>query len=381
VVGDANRRVVLASLIGAASARLAHAAPSNGDSPFVSAAKNAVATSEREDGFSGVILVARGDQVLLREAAGLADRENNVRITAQTRFPIASINKQFTAAAILLLVQDGKLSLDDPLSNHLDSPEGWRDVTIKHLLTHTSGIIDNYASDPQVRSDSQLFMMVSYRDLIRLAVGTPLVSLPGTGFRYANTNYILLTAVIERASGQSYEDFLRNRILIRGLNGTGYGDLPGGIPKGYRREANGEWKPGIPVNVSALAGAGAMYSTVDDLLLWHRAMLADRIIPLQSRQAIFADYGHNYGFGWFYQSKFNRKVAWNAGNLTPAGYASIFDYFVEDDLSFIVLTNNTGITELRVLLNAADAREVVIAAYAARKLLEQVEKLYFTGGP
>src|SRR6185503_1886455 len=105
-------------VIAAALVRHAIAAPAGSDSEFITAATNAVTTSEREDGFSGAILVARGDRVLLREAAGLADREGNIRNTVATRFPVASINKQFTAAAILLLAQDGKLSLDDPLAKY-----------------------------------------------------------------------------------------------------------------------------------------------------------------------------------------------------------------------------------------------------------------------
>ena len=111
------------------------------DAEFTRAATAAVDRIEREDGFSGVILLARGDQVLLRKANGFADREHMVRNTPDTKFPLESVTKQFTATAIMLLVQEGKLALDDPISKYYaGSPVAWRNVTIKHLLTHSSGI-------------------------------------------------------------------------------------------------------------------------------------------------------------------------------------------------------------------------------------------------
>ncbi|HZO55343.1 MAG TPA: serine hydrolase domain-containing protein [Bryobacteraceae bacterium] len=357
----------------------ATAAPERGDAAFMSAAEKAVETVEREDGFSGVILVARGDQVLLRKAAGFADGERNVRNTPETKFPIASINKQFTAAAILLLAEDGRLSLGDPISKHYPaSPAAWKDITIMHLLTHTSGIEDNYANRPEFRSDKQLFLSVSYQDLIRFAAGQPLAAEPNTRFRYANTNYVLLSAVIEHASGQRYEEFLRSRVLAPlGMNDTGFGSLPGNLPKGYRRSPDGKWESGLPINVSALAGAGALHSTVDDLLRGHRSMMSGTLLSPSSRQGIFADHGHNYGFGWYFQTKFGRRMFWNAGNLTPAGFASVLDYFPDDDVTAVVLTNNTGLTQSKATLAVGDGREVEIGAYAARKLLEQIEQLYF----
>ena len=143
----------------------AKAAPALSDEAFAKAANEAVDRIAREDGFSGVILVARGDKVLLRRAAGLADRERDVPNTPEIRFPLASVTKQFTAAAIMLLVQDSKISLADPISKYFAaSPPEWKDVTIKHLLTHGSGMGDRN--------------------------GAALLSVPGTDFEYANANSI-----------------------------------------------------------------------------------------------------------------------------------------------------------------------------------------------
>ena len=140
----------------------AHATPMGGDKAFEQAANAAVDRVAREDGFSGAILVARGDRILLRRAAGFADRERKIPNTPDTKFSIESITKQFTAAAILLLVEDGKVALSDPIAKYYpDLPEAWRDITIRQLLTHSSGI-DDCSCSPEKG-------FASYEDFIRLS--------------------------------------------------------------------------------------------------------------------------------------------------------------------------------------------------------------------
>src|SRR6266436_1527776 len=138
-----TRRTTLGVALAVLIVSTATAAPAGGDATFMRSAERAVDAVEHDDGFSGVILVAHGDQVLLRKATGFSDRERNIRNAPETKFPIESVTKQFTAAAILLLVQDGKVGLDDRISKYYAaSPPAWNNVAIRHLLTHSSGIED-----------------------------------------------------------------------------------------------------------------------------------------------------------------------------------------------------------------------------------------------
>lgn len=321
------------------------------DASFTRDAAAAVQRIEREDGFSGVILVARGDHVLLRQAAGFADRERQIRNTPETKFPLESVTKQFTATAIMMLVQDGKVSLDDPISKYYPaSPTAWRDVTIKHLLTHSSGIEDYWVSrhaDYYESGSSEL--LKSTGDIFRIVQNDPLGFRPGTGFSYSNAGYALLAEVIRKSSGKSYEDFLASRIFKPlGTRDSGFGLPPGGEMKGYvRTYPGGVWRPGAPdvlEHVDLVAGAGGIYTTVDDMLTWSLAQGTGKLLTSQARSAMFTDYGYNYGFGIRFAPKFGRELIWHTGNDSGGGFAAIFDRFPEDALTVVAMTNNTGVT-------------------------------------
>ena len=354
------------------------AAPAGGDVAFMKAASAAVDTIAREDGFSGVILVARGDQVLLRKAAGFADYQRNIRNTPETPFPLLSVTKQFTAAAIMLLVQDGKVSLDDPISKfYPSSPPTWKDVTIRHLLTHGSGIQDYWINRPE----SRVRFYPSYEDYFRIVEGDPLGFAPGTSISYSNAGYALLTAVIERASGQPYAEFVQTRILAPlGMRSTGYGPIPGDAMRGYQGPWH-NWLNWVTPDYTPTGGAGAMYSTLDDMLIWSRVLTGDRILSDESRSAMFADYGHNYGFGWRVQDKFGRRLIWHTGSGGPTGgFGSIYDRFPEEELTVIAMTNNSGLIDFQATL-VVDGKPLTFPANAARKLVEEVERLYFGRAP
>jgi CubicO group peptidase (beta-lactamase class C family) len=350
----------------------AFAQPVRGDEAFTRSADAAVDRIAREDGFSGVILVARGDRVLLRKAAGLADRERNIPNTPETRFPIWSMTKQFTAAAIMLLVQDGSLSVSDPVSKHYPAaPPAWRDVTIQHLLTHSSGIGDFREADQPGFDSSE--------DTLRLAAARPTAFAPGTAHQYNSAGYVLLAVMIERVSGQRYIDFLNSRMFSPlGMRQTGFGEIPQSNLVGYRRTPEGQWQRGGTGYTAGVEGAGGVYSTVDDLRIWHRALTTDRILSAQSRRAMFTDYGHKYGYGWRLASKHGRQLIWHSGNYESAGTASILDYFPEEGLTVIVLTNNTGLTPFMATL-VVGGQVITFPANAARKLIDEVEKLYYVG--
>jgi CubicO group peptidase (beta-lactamase class C family) len=354
----------------------AKAAPAAGDEAFARAAREAVDRIAREDGFSGVILIARGDQVLLRRAAGLADRERNIPNTPETRFSLQSVTKQFTAAAIMLLVQDGKLSLDDPVAKYYAAaPPSWNAVTIRHLLTHTAGIGVPFTTEDELR-------FRTYRDAVEIAAQRAPSFEPGARFQYSNAGYMLLTAVIESIAGQPYGDFLREHVFAPlGMRNTGYGAIPRGTMRGYRRHGvEGTWELLDPVNLDVLGGAGGIYSTLDDMLIWSRALDGDVILSPDSKTAMFTDYGYNYGFGWRFATKYGRRLVWHTGSYYVAGYASIFDRFPEEGLAVIVMTNNSGLTDSTATLTI-EGQPVTFPANAARKLVEQVEKLYFGRDP
>jgi CubicO group peptidase (beta-lactamase class C family) len=371
-----------AGLIGAIFAALvaatAIAAAPGDDADFTRAATAAVERIERDDGFSGIILVARGDQVLVRKAAGFSDRERGIRNTTETQFPIESVTKQFTAAAVLLLAEGGKVNLDDPISKYYPTtPPAWKEITIKHLLTHSSGIGDRWFTDAYI---DETVRYLRSGDAVALAGSEPLLFRPGSGFQYSNVGYMLLAGVIERASGGSYRDFLRDRIFIPlGMRSTGFNlasPLKGYIrsPAGVLRNGRLFDEPGGP------AGAGGIYSTVDDLLLWSHAWDEGKMLSSSSREAALTDYGYNYGFGWRFAPKFGRKLVWHTGNFGPAGFAAIFDRFPEEKLAFIVMTNATGSTGSTATL-LIEGKKTTFPANAARKLVEEIERLYFGRPP
>ena len=359
---------VIAAVCG--SLTIAAGLPSGGDAEFTRAASAAVQRIEREDGFSGVILVARGDRVLLRKAAGYADRERQIRNTPETKFPIESVTKQFTATAIMMLVDEGKISLDDSILKYYpEGPGTWQNIRIRHLLTHSSGIEDRPGL-PESRADF-------FREIQNDSLGFE----PGRGFRYSNGGYSLLAEVIKRVSGESYGDFLARRIFgPLGMRNTGFGEIPENPVKGYIR-LDGELRVG-PRQRSDIgaAGAGGIYSTVDDMLLWSLAQGSDRLLSSQSRAAMFTDYGFDYGFGVRFSPKFGRKLIWHTGNNPAAGFASIFDRFPGDALTVIAMTNAEGRSDSKVTL-LIEGKVQTFPAGPMRKAVEEVERLYFGREP
>ncbi|HWY60499.1 MAG TPA: serine hydrolase domain-containing protein [Rhizomicrobium sp.] len=345
------------------------------DADFTRAASKLVTQGELEDSFSGVILVAHGDTILLRKAAGFADRASNVPNTVQTQFPIASVTKQFTAAAVLSLVDAGKIALTDSIRKYYpEAPDTWGDITIQHLLTHSSGIGDQAFSE--VNMDSTMQYLSVHRDIVPFVSGTPLLFQPGSGFQYSNTGYVILAGVIERASDEKYENYLRNRIFVPlGMTKTGFHlkvDLKGYVrsPDGNLLQAHSFDEPAGP------NGPAGIYSTVDDMLTWSRAWDEGRILSAPSRIAALTDYGHNYGFGWRFAPKFGRKLVWHTGSFGPAGFASILDRFPDEKIVFVVLTNAPVATSTTATL-LIEGKMTTFPANSSRKLLESVEALYF----
>ena len=250
------------------------------------------------DLFNGSVLVADEGTVLLEKGYGYANREWLIPNTPDTKFRLGSITKQFTAMLVMQQVQSGTISLDAPLSKYLTSyPRPRADsVTIRQLLSHTAGI-PNYTEFMDFHRDRKAY---TPDQLIAAFSGRPLDFTPGTGWKYSNSGYVLLGAVLEKVTGVPYEQLLRRNILDPlGMKNTGYDHNEEILPK---RAAGYAWT-GRTVNASFIDmsvpfSAGALYSTAEDLLVWDRALYTDRLIADSLKAIYFTPVRHGYAFGW-----------------------------------------------------------------------------------
>jgi len=289
-------------------------------------------------GFSGTVLVMKQNKVLLKKGYGMANREWNIPNTPDAKFRIGSITKQFTAACILQLIEAEKLSVDDKLSKfYPDFPKG-DSVTIHMLLNHTSGIASY--------TDQKNFMDVailpwSKDSIISYFKKVPYNFSPGTKWAYNNSGYFLLGCIIEKVSGQSYSDYLQQHIFEKlGMKNSGVDKLDSVLA--YR--ANGYSKVGKKtINADHITmewpfSAGALYSTVDDLYKWDRALYGNTILTEASKKKMFTPGKSNYGYGIIIDSMENHLRIWHNGGIP--GFSTNISRFVNDDICTIVLSNN-----------------------------------------
>ncbi len=293
--------------------------------------------------FTGSILVADKGEVVISKAYGMANVELSVPNTPLTKFRIASLTKQFTAMAIMILQERGLLSVDDPISKHWpDCPRVWPAITIHHLLTHTSGI-PNFTSLPGNFPDYWRAPR-TVDETIALFRNLPLRFTPGTKWEYSNSGYVVLGKIIELLSDSSYEDFIKQNIFEPlGMSNSGYDHNSTIIPDraaGYAME-NNILQNAVHVEMDAAYAAGALYSTVEDLFLWDQSLYTTQLVSQPSLDAIFTDYtaatGTSYGYGWSVQWLFNR-ILFNHGGAVP-GFSSLTGRFPEEGV-FIVLLGN-----------------------------------------
>jgi CubicO group peptidase (beta-lactamase class C family) len=298
-----------------------------------------MAARVKRDHFSGSVLIARDGKVLFSRGYGMANLELDVPNTPRTKFRLGSITKQFTAAAILVLQQQGKLSVQDRIRKHLpDAPKAWDEITIHHLLTHTSGI-PNYTSYPEFLKT--LPVPVTLKELIAKFRDKPLDFKPGEKFRYSNSGYVVLGQIIENVAGQSYASFLQAAVLgPAGMKDTGY-DSAVAIVKhrasGYTRRLGILLTNSDYVDMSIPHAAGALYSTVEDLLKWDQALYTDRPLDAKSREAMFTPFKDHYGYGWVIDRKFGRPRYSHGGGIM--GFVTIIERYPDDRLLVVALCN------------------------------------------
>lgn len=304
------------------------------------------------------LAVVRDGKIEKAKGYGLADVELNVPATEETAYQWASVTKQFTAAAVLLLVQDGKLSLDDLVSRHYEkSPSAWSNITVRHLLTHTAGI-KSYTDLPDffktIRKD------YTPDELIGLVSDRALDFDPGEKWRYNNTAYYLLGLIIERASGQTYGDFLAERIFkplqmdTARLNHQ-FEIIPNRAT-GYDNRSN-RWMRSEFVSPTQPYSAGALIGTVLDLAKWDAALYTDKLLPASVREemwrAVKLQDGKTfpYGYGWQLGELRGHPYVGHGGGIH--GFSTFILRLVKDKLTVIVLANSSANPE-RIARGVAD---------------------------
>jgi len=289
--------------------------------------------------FTGAVLVVRNGRVLLRQSYGMANYELNVPNLPETRFHIASISKPFTAAAILQLQEQGRVRLSDPVSRYIpDFPNGNR-ITLDNLLTHTSGIpdindlpdYDTFARTPH-----------SIPQLVARVADLPLDFQPGTDQRYSNSNYNLLALVLEKIARESYEAYLRRHIFDpAGMRDSGH---DGDASRLIRFQASGYLPAGIAdygkapyIDWSNKTGNGSVYSTVDDLYRFDRALNTDAVLKSATREKYFVE-GTGNRYGWYIGKRLGHRIM--AGKGRSPGFTAELDRFPDDGVTIILLSNS-----------------------------------------
>jgi CubicO group peptidase (beta-lactamase class C family) len=300
-----------------------------------------VRASSEADAFSGAVLVARDGRILLDQGYGLANREWNIPNDGDTKFRLGSLTKQFTAVAVMLLNQQGKIDLDAPIKTWLpQAPAAWDAVTTRHLLSHTAGIPNFTAFDDYEALKTQPATTV---ELIARFSDRPLDFAPGARFAYSNSGYILLSAIIEAASGQTYADFVTaNLFAPLGMTDSGYDRHDAILPRrasGYAPGATGIVNADY-VDMSIPTGAGALYSTTHDLLKWEQGLFGGRVLNPQSMTALTTPVRNDYAMGLLVAQADGKKLVWHNGAIE--GFNTYMAYDPGDRTAVIVLGNLNG---------------------------------------
>jgi CubicO group peptidase (beta-lactamase class C family) len=288
-------------------------------------------------GFNGTILVATKGAVIVEKGYGYKDKSTKALNDTNTIFQIGSITKQFTSAIILRLLEQHKLSLQDSVTKYIpDYPNGNK-ITIENLLTHTSGIF-NYTNDVAYMADGSTHP-ISRDSLINRFKYRPLDFPPGQKFNYSNSGYSLLGYIIEKVTGQSYFQVVRQQIFEPlHMDHSGFDFTHLNSPdKAIGYTSPDSTTPANIVDSSVSFAAGAIYTTVGDLYKWDRALLAGRIITPASQQLAFTPHLAQYGYGWFVGMVYNKKVVEHGGGIT--GFVSDIRRIPEDETCIVVLDN------------------------------------------
>ncbi|MBC7931482.1 MAG: serine hydrolase, partial [Rubrivivax sp.] len=289
--------------------------------------------------FGGAALVARDGKVLLSKGYGMANYEFDLPNTPQTKFRLGSITKQFTAAAIMLLQEQGKLSVQDSICKYVEQcPAAWQPLTIHNLLTHTSGI-PNFTGFPEYRQTNRLPSPIG--ETIKRFKEKPLEFAPGERFNYSNSGYILLGHIVEKVSGKSYEAFLQEQVFgPLKMTATGY-DHPEQVLKnrasGYMSGGGGGLLNAPYIDMTIPHAAGALYSTVEDMYLWDQALHSGRLLSKKSLEAMLTPFKNGYGYGLGVGKQLGLNRIAHGGGIE--GFNTFMVRFPDQNATVIVLSN------------------------------------------
>lgn len=307
------------------------------------------------------VIVTRDGKAVFRKAYGLADVARHVPMTPDMTLRVGSITKQFTSTAIMMLADEGKLSIDDDITTYLPGyPTHGKKITIEHLLTHTSGIA-SYTGKRAFRANMTRDMSVA--QMIDFFKNDPLDFEPGSQWRYNNSGYFLLGAIIEKVSGMPYSKFVEQRIFVPlGMDQTAY--------EGYERGtvmraaghsgSSGHYKPSAALSMTQPYAAGALVSSVDDLARWDQAVWSGKLLKAPSWQKAFAPGtlaggAHTtYGYGWMLEKLQGEPTIGHGGRIN--GYGAYAFHVPAQNVYVAVLTNaDSGVVEAEVVANKAAA--------------------------
>ena len=352
-------------------------------------------------GFSGAVLVARGGDVVLAKGYGMADREQGIPYTTETVATVGSITKPFTAAAILKLEMQGKLKVTDRIANYLPSvPPDKTEITIHHLLTHSSGLSHVALGD---------FDPILRDEYVSRALNAPLQTPPGEEYDYSNTGFSLLGAIIEIVTGDTYEKYLNENILRpAGMTSTGYlipkWD-PERLAQGYRGSERWgtvlerPWAPDGPY--WALRANGGLHSTVSDMYRLHLALQGDELLQAEAKEKAFTPHiaegasgRSHYGYGWSIAetSRGTTLITHNGGNGI---FSADFGRYVDDDVVMAVFSSIAGYSATRIARTlgrivfdgdyalppaVVDVEPAVLAGYAGSYRLPSGDELEVSAG-
>jgi CubicO group peptidase (beta-lactamase class C family) len=257
----------------------------------------AAATAESGE-FMGAALVAQDGRIVFDKGYGSANLEWQIPNDGDTKFRLGSVTKQFTAVSIMLLRERGKVDLEAPVKTYLpDAPAAWDEVTVLHLLNHSSGIPNFTSFDDYGKSKS---LSTNVDDLIARFSDKPLDFAPGEQFSYSNSGYVLLTAIVEKASGQTYADFVEETLFKPlGMADSGYDSHAAVVPRrasGYVPSANGPMHADY-IDMTIPQGAGALYSTTHDLLRWETGLFGGQVLKPESLELLVTPYKGDYALG------------------------------------------------------------------------------------
>lgn len=293
------------------------------------------------------VLVMIDGKTALRKGYGLADVEKGVKVTPDMIFRIASVTKQFTAIAVLQLVQAGKVSLADPITKYVpEFDTQGKTITVENLLTHTSGLFNVTALDD---FHAQITRDLKPIEVANQIAGKPLEFEPGSRFKYSNTNYILLGMLIEKVSGRTYaENFEASIAKPLGLADTRYSRDDALTPRharGYDRESSSPWVPKKPMSMTQPFAAGAIESTVDDLAKWTQALADGKAVDAKLLERAWTPYKpaespSDYGYGWFIRAESGERWIGHNGGIN--GFQSAAVWIPEKKVFVAILRNGVG---------------------------------------